>query len=82
MNKNELLRNIQAISLVAVDLRLFLDTHPGNQKALADYKNATAQYQSLKDQYEKEYGPLLNLGHSDLTGKYNWIDEPWPWKNK
>ncbi|KAB6103049.1 spore coat protein CotJB, partial [Bacteroides xylanisolvens] len=29
MNKNELLRNIQAISLVAVDLRLFLDTHPG-----------------------------------------------------
>ena len=50
MNKNELLRNIQAISLVAVDLRLFLDTHPGNQKALADYKNATAQYQSLKDQ--------------------------------
>ena len=53
MNKNELLRNIQAISLVAVDLRLFLDTHPGNQKALADYKNATAQISIIKRSIRK-----------------------------
>jgi spore coat protein JB len=82
MNKNELLRNIQAISLVAVDLNLFLDTHPDDQKALQDYKNATTQYLALKNQYEQQYGPLLNFGHSDLTGNYNWINEPWPWKNK
>lgn len=82
MNKEELLTRIQSISLVALDLHLFLDTHPGNEKALKDYNNACVQYQSLKEQYEKQYGPLLHAGHSLASDKYNWIDEPWPWKNK
>ena len=42
MNSKEmLLRKIQAIHIMAVDLQLFLDTHPDNTHALADYKSVT-----------------------------------------
>ena len=37
MNQKQLLRQIQAVSLMAVDLHLFLDTHPNDTQALKDY---------------------------------------------
>ena len=63
MNKEQLLRKIQAIGLMAVDLQLFLDTHPKNQEALDDYKQVTKQYQKLRAEYEYQYGPLTNFGY-------------------
>ena len=36
MSKEVLLRKLQALNLIAVDLQLFLDTHPGNKEALED----------------------------------------------
>ena len=38
MSKEVLLRKLQALNLIAVDLQLFLDTHPGNKEALEDYE--------------------------------------------
>ncbi|MDO5795264.1 MAG: spore coat protein CotJB, partial [Turicibacter sp.] len=37
MNEKKLLTQIQAVSLMAVDLHLFLDTHPNDTEALKDY---------------------------------------------
>ena len=37
MNEKQLLTQIQAVSLIAIDLNLFLDTHPNDTKALKDY---------------------------------------------
>ena len=48
MSKEVLLRKLQALNLIAVDLQLFLDTHPGNKEALEDYRQVTKQYQKLK----------------------------------
>ena len=36
MSKEVLLRKLQALNLIAVDLKLFLDTHPGNKEALEE----------------------------------------------
>ena len=38
MNEKQLLTQIQAVSLIAIDLHLFLDTHPNDTKALQDYE--------------------------------------------
>lgn len=82
MNQKQLLTQIQAVSLMALDVHLFLDTHPGNKEALQDYQKLSTQFQTLRNQYEKQYGPLLNFGNQTVSAPNNWIDEPWPWQNK
>ena len=39
MNRRELFEYINQISFAVDDVKLFLDTHPGNQKALNIFKN-------------------------------------------
>ena len=82
MDQQQLLTQISAISLLAHDLHLFLDTHPGNEEALKDHQKLSEQFQKLEQQYEQQYGPLLNFGHQTVGAPNNWIKEPWPWQNK
>jgi spore coat protein JB len=82
MNKEQLLRKIQAIGLMAVDLQLFLDTHPKNQEALEDYKQITKQYQKLRAEYEYQYGPLTNFGYMTSFDHDSWVNDPWPWEQR
>lgn len=39
MNRRELFEYINQISFAVDDVKLFLDTHPGNQKALEYFQN-------------------------------------------
>jgi spore coat protein JB len=82
MNKEQLLRKIQAIGLMAVDLQLFLDTHPKNQEALDDYKQVTKQYQKLRAEYEYQYGPLTNFGYMTSFDHDSLVNDPWPWEQR
>lgn len=82
MNQQQLLTQIQAVSLIAIDLHLFLDTHPDNSQALKDFQKISKQYQELKNQYENQYGPLLGFGNQSTFDHYKWVNEPWPWQNK
>jgi spore coat protein JB len=75
MAKNELLKQLSGIGILAQDLRLFLDVNPTNEKALADFKRVTAEYRNLIATYEQNYGPLTG-GH-DVEG--TWATNPWPW---
>ncbi len=78
--RHNLLRRIQETEFVALDLNLYLDTHPEDTKALEHYNKAAAELQVLMKKYEECYGPLLNFGLSSETGKtWRWINQPWPW---
>lgn len=81
MKKDSILRQLTVLDFAAVDLQLYLDTHPEDAEALEQYNNVVMQADGLRAQYEEEYGPLFSF--RSLGGKeYRWIDEPWPWKNK
>ena len=82
MTKDQLLTQISAVSLIVHDIHLFLDTHPGNAKALKDHKELSKELQNLMNEYEKKYGPLMNGGHQNIDSENNWIQGPWPWQNK
>lgn len=82
LKRNELLRKIQELEFAAVDLNLFLDTHPTNQPALSDYNAITEELKRLKKIYETNFGPLSNFGNSPSQYPWRWIDEPWPWEIK
>ena len=62
------------------DVKLFLDTHPENQKAL-DYfqKYKEKRIEALKE-YAEVYGPLTVDTVSENSDCWNWINEPWPWQ--
>ena len=83
MNDRErMLRTIQELEFTAIDLQLFLDTHPENRRALADFINISRQLQEAKGQYERAYGPLIGFGYGleELECGYRWLDY-WPWED-
>lgn len=80
MNREELMRKLQAVNLMAVDLHHYLDTHPENKQALEDYKKVSKQYQKLRKEYEQEYGPLTNFGYMTSFDPMSWVNDPWPWE--
>ncbi|TCK98473.1 spore coat protein JB [Natranaerovirga hydrolytica] len=82
MNKPMLLRDIQELEFAAIDLNLFLDTHPDCEKALMDYNAISKELKRKKQMYEMHYGPLTNFGESPSPFPFAWIDSPWPWENK
>jgi len=78
--QKEMLLRIMELEFTAVDLNLFLDTHPDDERALADFRSTTQHLMNAKMEYESTYGPLLNYGFGMTGRKWQWIDEPWPWE--
>ncbi|MGE5551294.1 MAG: spore coat protein CotJB [Bacteroidota bacterium] len=77
-----LLKEIQAVEFTCVDLNLYLDTHPCDERALADYNANVQQLACLKNEYTQRYGPLMHFGQEPVCGQWSWICEPWPWEIK
>ncbi|MCR4397492.1 MAG: spore coat protein CotJB [Firmicutes bacterium] len=75
-----LLRRIHELEFSAIDLNLFLDTHPDDQAALCDYNAVTGQAQALREEYEHRYGPLTVAGFGLSRCPWAWIEDPWPWE--
>lgn len=80
-NRAELLKEIQKEDFMTEDLNLFLDTHPFDQRALAEYNRHTMCAAALRRQYEQFYGPLSVDSRTSPVGyPWRWIEEPWPWE--
>jgi spore coat protein JB len=78
-NQAQLLREIQQLEFVAIELTLYLDTHPDEPEPLKEYNRTTEQLNQLKMQYERLYGPLASFGVSTSRSPWQWAEEPWPW---
>lgn len=81
MNQSELLNAISEIQFVCVELNLYIDTHPDDSDALADYNRYSELLKSLIMEYEEQYEPLMGFGHSAIE-KGSWVYSAWPWENK
>lgn len=78
--QKEMLIRIMAEEFTAIELNLFLDTHPLEKKALSDYIETVKRLNFLKKKYEEDYGPLTNFGYAPSDYPWQWIEEPWPWE--
>lgn len=77
MNKSKLLRRVSSLGFSMLEFRLFLDTHPDDADAIQLFNTYRKKYESAKEEYEKQFGPLtLNGYNSD-----EWLKDPWPWDN-
>lgn len=80
-SRKELYNYINVVSFAVDDVKLFLDTHPCNESALAYFD----EYSKLRNQALKEYarcyGPLtIDTASSTCSDRWKWINEPWPWQ--
>ncbi|MGI5921211.1 MAG: spore coat protein CotJB [Syntrophomonadaceae bacterium] len=79
-DRKRLLVAIMAEEFTAIELNLFLDTHPKDEKALHDYNSTVEKLNHLKRHYEREFGPLTNFGFAPSEFPWRWVEEPWPWE--
>ena len=79
MTRDQLLQQLSALDFLAVDLQLFLDTHPTDREALTQYNSVVAQAATIRQQYETAYGPIWSY-RSPSQYPWQWINDPWPWQ--
>ncbi|HHW54330.1 MAG: spore coat protein CotJB [bacterium] len=79
-DRRELLLKIMALDFTALELNLYLDTHPRDARALEDYNRVTQELFALRQEYQECYGPLIHFGHGFSKFPWQWIEEPWPWE--
>lgn len=78
MNERDmLLKKIGTLKFAIVDLDLFLDTHPADEKMLALRNQYESELQPLVEKFEKKYGPLTK--NDNETNTWTWVRDPWPW---
>ncbi len=78
--RDELLEKIRELSLVKVELELYLDTHPDCRTALDYYYQTVEALKRLTEEYNNTKGPLVAQDAND-TRHWTWTDTPWPWHN-
>lgn len=79
--KQELLMQINEVSFAMDELRLFLDTHPECEEALADFTDKMMRRAELCDKYTENYGPLDSYFINTDNG-YTWNEGPMPWQRE
>lgn len=58
MDKEGLLRKIDCVSFMLIDLGLYLDTHPTDEKAAEAYRNYRRERKELLKEFETNFYPL------------------------
>ena len=79
--KKDLMDQIYLYRFAVDDAKLFLDTHPEDEDALAYfYECSRMRNQALKE-YAKNFGPLtIDTVTDSCSDNWDWIDSPWPWQ--
>lgn len=77
--KEQLLFNIGVVDFTMIDLGLFLDTHPTDQRALEYYQHYAQIKRQLCKEFSMKYYPLT-MAEAQCDKKWSWGDAPLPWE--
>ena len=81
MNRDELLKKLSELDFIAVDLALFLNTHPEYSEAIQAYNQVITAADAVRLIYEEAYGPLCSIrSYAANTNQWEWNNAPWPWQ--
>ena len=79
MNQKELYEWIMMLGFCAVDMMLYLDTHPDDEEALNYFNQCNALYNAAKQSYQEQFG-LLNAFSEQERFSWDWNTAPMPWE--
>ncbi len=78
-NKEQMLCDIGIVSFVVVELVLFLDTHPGDTKAIQYFNHYSSIRQQMLKEFAEKYYPLT-LDSACAQQTFGWGEAPLPWE--
>lgn len=82
MNRETLLNELTSLDFIAVDMGLYLNTHPNESEAIVAYDRVIAAADAVRAKYEEEFGPLCSFrSYAADTQNWQWKNEPWPWQD-
>ena len=81
-DRNAMLMKLSELNFSALDLQLFLDTHPDDKKAIEHYNASVNAANKMRAEYEKAYGPLANFVTPSRPDEFTYINSPWPWEKE
>ena len=76
--REDITRELQAVSFCMDELRLYLDTHPDCSEALALFNEYAGRRRELKKLYCEEISPLGGYGR-EYSDCWRWVDNS-AWK--
>lgn len=80
-DREEVLKVLTALDFMAVDMGLYLDTHPDDKSAIEIYNEILKEADSARSIYEENFGPLCSYRSMSNEDQFKWIDNPWPWQD-
>ncbi len=81
MDRMTLLKKVQSYEFAALDLQLYLDTHPDDRKAFEMFKDIVMKAKEAVAEYQDQCGPLTAKA-SAVYNSFKWIEGPWPWEKE
>ena len=79
MGREEMMRMLMAYDFAAIDMHLYLNTHPSDQRAVSMYNQYVQNALQLRNSYQSKYGPLL-MNHFTSKVPWQWTENPFPWE--
>jgi len=76
--RERLLNELMAADFTLIDLNLYLNTHPYDQRAISLFNSNVQRAKALRQNFERLYGPLTPMTQSKCP--WQWIEDPWPWQ--
>ena len=73
----ELMRAIMEADFFAQDLKLYLDTHPDDTRAVEMFREAVKQTKACRAAFEDSFYPLT-ASSAGMDGTWDWSDGVWP----
>jgi len=77
MERIEMMEKIQALNFGIIELALYLNTHPEDERALCMHREYAKKLKEVSDKYQRIYGPLSIYYPCN---KWRWLEEPWTWE--
>lgn len=76
--KDILMKKLCSYKFAAHEIKLFLDTHPDDTKALKKLAEFEELSKACVEEYESKFGPIKR--NSQKIQWWSWVNDPWPWE--
>ena len=76
----DLLTYIDALCFTLIDLNLYLDIYPNDNKMINLYNNYLKEKEEMVNEYDRKFGALTLDSKSLNKTPWSWSDNPWPWE--
>lgn len=79
-NADKLLREISEYKFLILELHIYLNSHPYDEKIAKELDEYSTKVNKLMQEFEEKFGPIMQT--SMKANRWAWIANPWPWENE